>query len=541
MAKVIKYGDEAQESLVAGINAVADIVKTTIGPKGRNVLIRNRIDVPIVTNDGVTIANTIELKDNIEDAGAALVKSAARKTNIISGDGTTTTTILAQEMIKEGFKEIKNGINAVQLQKEMLRAGDQVSEYLLENAIKMDTGKDIQRIAAISSNDDIIGGIISAAFEKAGTFGSVIVEESKTGKDGLITVEGMKYPYGSISPYFLADKSKEISKVDDVTVLVCKDKIDNVVELIPILDLCAREGRRLLIICEDMETEPMNMLIMNKARGAINVSVIRLPGFGELKTELTDDLCIATGARAICRDDGIFMREFEPTWFGEASEIQVGNDDTVIKFKDMSSMGINLKAAREDRAEEIRRRIGDLPQHESKERWQRRISNLIGGISSVQVGGNSEVEQKDKKLRIEDAIQSVSAALEEGIVAGGGFSFIDAARNFRQEEDDAGSTLVKKCLLSITKQIASNAGKDGEEVVTKVIETNLGYNALTDTYEDLIKSGVINAVKVDRYAVLNAVSLAATVITMGGLVIEENEKDQNILQLQAPNGMQPLM
>ena len=539
MSKNIKYGKEAQSSVVKGINAVADIVKTTIGPKGRNVLIREKASTPVITNDGVTIAKSIQLKDNTEDAGASLIISAAQKTNDIAGDGTTTTTLLSSEIINRGFEAIKKyNLNPVQLQKGLISLSNKISDMLLDNAIEVKDDGSIKRVASISSGSDVTGELIANAFKDAGTYGTVIVEDSKTGVTGLSTVMGMKLPNGSVSPYLL-ERSTLSSEIDDVSVLVMKDKIDNVPDLIPVLDSCNREGRRLLIICDDIEFEPLNFVVMNKARGAINVNIIRLPGLNnDLRNAVTDDICIATGATLVSRESGRPLKAFTSEWFGELESAKIELEETVLKFKDISSTGVNLLADRENRVVELETQKETLGVGKDTTHYDKRIANLVGGISVIEVGGNSEVEIKDTKLRIEDALNSVKAAIEEGIVAGGGYSFLEIVKqlgNTGMTEDDAViANILTESLKSVTRQIAENAGMNGDEVVKTCIEEDKGLNAMTGEYTNLIESGVINAVKVDRYCVLNAVSVAGTVLTMGGAIIEENEKDQNLLQLINP-------
>lgn len=543
MSKEIKYGSEAQEAVVKGINAVADIVKTTIGPKGRNVLIRENGGTPTITNDGVTIAKSIKLKDNTEDAGASLIISAAQNTNDKAGDGTTTTTLLASEIINAGFRELEdNSINPVQLQKEMNVIANRISDKLLENSKPIDNDESIKRVASISSGSSVTGELIADAFKQAGDYGSVVVENSKTGITGLSTVMGMKLPNGSVTPYLL-DRATLTSEVEDVSVVIMKDKIDNVPDLIPVLDTCNREGRRLLIICEDIDFEPLNFVVMNKARGVININIIRLPGFNaDLKNSMIEDLSIATGATVVSRDMGNSIKQFDSMWFGELSSIKVGLDDTVLKFKDVSNRGINLYEARSQRVHDLELQKETLGVGKDVTQYEKRIANLVGGISVIEVGGNSEVEIKDTKLRIEDALNSVKAAIEEGIVAGGGYSFVEVLDYVRDtfgdnnisKEQSLAINIICDALKKVTIQIAENAGYNGCNVLDNCIDKKLGFNALTGEYENLIDAGIINAVKVDRYCVLNAVSVAGTVLTMGGAVIEENEKDQNLLQLVQP-------
>lgn len=537
MSKDIKVGVEARDNIISGIDKVADIVKTTVGPKGRNVLIRNNISAPIITNDGVTIAKAIELKDNTEDAGAQLIIQAANKTNIVAGDGTTTTTILAQEMIHKFFDENLDDINVVQTQKEMLKASDDINQFLLSISVPVEDNAGIERVATISSGNADIGKLIAQAFEQAGEYGSVIVEDSKTGNDNLVSIQGMKLTNGSVTPYLLNDRVNLKSDIVDMSVLITKDKIDSVTDLFGVLDKCVPLGKKLLIICEDIEFEPLNMVLGNRAQGRIsNIGIIRLPGFGELRENLIEDICIATGATLMGRDLGRTLRDFEVDYLGEVEQAIITNDDTILKFKDITSTGKNLLGARQERVAELKEQSHNVS-NDQIEQYNRRISNLISGVSVLEIGGNSEIEIKDKKLRIEDAINSVQAAIEEGIVAGGGYSFLQAYMNCMNKEVTLGESIVYNSLLAVTRQIAENSGLNGDNVVSECVNKKLGYNAISGQYENLIETGVINSVKVDRYSLLNATSVASTVITMGGSIVEENEPEQNVLQLQAPLGL----
>ena len=541
MNRIIKYGNDASSAIIKGIDKVADIVKTTLGPKGRNVLIRNNLDLPIITNDGVTIAKSIQLKDNIEDAGASLIISAANRTNEIAGDGTTTTTVLAQSLIHD-YNRISNtedfkNINSVEVQKEMIACSNKVSDYLKSIAIPVKDNDSIRKVATISSGSADIGDLIAKAFEGAGEFGSVIVSDSKTDVDGLISIQGMKLSNGSVTPYLLNDRVNRRTEIIDASLLIVKDKIDSVQDLFKVLDICIPLGKKLMILCDDIDLEPLQMILMNKTQGRIsNIAISRIPGFGELREDLIEDLCIATGATLISRENGITLRDFSVEYLGELDQAIVTNDDTIFKFKDYSSTNINLKALRDERIKELQVLLEDS---DNKEALKRRISNLSSGISEIQVGGNSELEIKDKKLRIEDAINSVQSAIDEGIVAGGGYSFIQAYNYLvnNKEIKTTGDLIVSEALLEVTKQILNNAGLNGEDITHKCVEDNVGYNVNTNNYENLIDTGVINSVKVDRYSLLNATSLAATVITMGGLIVDENQPEQNILQLNttAPN------
>lgn len=538
MNRIIKYGEDARSSVLKGVDSVANIVKTTLGPKGRNVLIRNNLDAPIITNDGVTIAKAIQLKDNAEDAGAQLIIQAANKTNKVAGDGTTTTTVLAQNMIHEylNYVNVNSDVkeNVVQVQKEMINTSNQISDYLREIATPISSKEDITRIASISSGSDQIGNLIADAFEQAGEYGSVVVEDSKTGEDGFESIQGMKISNGSVSSFLLNDRVNMKTDFYDVNVLITADKIDDASELLPILDFIVKSGKKLLILCDDIENEPLNMIIANKLKGLpLNVSVIRLPGFGQLREDLIEDLCIATNSTLISRDKGTTLKDFNPDFLGEVEQIVITMTDSIIKFKDISSTGIDLKTNRQDRVDTISNQMNQANEDESKQ-YERRIANLLSGISVISVGGNSEVEIQDKKLRIEDAINSVQSAKEEGIIPGGGYGFLLAYMNLVDESQGytLGQSIIYNSLKSVTEQIAENAGYDKEEVLADCFEKKLGFNALTGEYQDLLSSGVVNSVKVDRYSLINAASVASTLITMGGLIVDENEKDQNILQLQ---------
>ena len=393
MNRIIKYGEDARSSVLKGVDSVANIVKTTLGPKGRNVLIRNNLDAPIITNDGVTIAKAIQLKDNAEDAGAQLIIQAANKTNKVAGDGTTTTTVLAQNMIHEylNYVNINSDVkeNVVQVQKEMINTSNQISDYLREIATPISSKEDITRIASISSGSDQIGNLIADAFEQAGEYGSVVVEDSKTGEDGFESIQGMKISNGSVSSFLLNDRVSMKTDFYDVNVLITADKIDDASELLPILDFVVKSGKKLLILCDDIENEPLNMIIANKLKGLpLNVSVIRLPGFGQLREDLIEDLCIATNSTLISRDKGTTLKDFNPNFLGEVEQIVITMTDSIIKFKDISSTGIDLKTNRQDRVDTISNQMNQANEDESKQ-YERRIANLLSGISVITVGGNS--------------------------------------------------------------------------------------------------------------------------------------------------------
>ena len=537
MSKVIKTGEIARDAIIKGVDTVADLVKMTVGPKGRNVIIRELMNPPIITNDGVTIAKSIELKDKVEDTGAQLMIQVANKTNEVAGDGTTTTTILAQEMIHKYFENYENNkqFNVVQVQKDMINTANEISDYLLSQSVKVTDTNSIEKVATISSGNKDIAHIIAQAFEKAGEYGSVIVEDSKTGIDNFKSIDGMRLTNGSVSQFLFNDKVNQKTDMVDVNVLVTTDKLDSVTDLIKIYDYIIKNGKKLLIICDDIETEPLNMTIMNKARGALsNIAIIGLPAFGELRENLLNDICLATGATLIGRDQGSTIKDFEPKYLGELEQVTVTADDTVLKFIDTDSYGEDLLKVRQDRVAELEKTMENVQKEEDKEQYKRRIANLLGGIITIEIGGNTEVEVKDKKLRVEDALNSVQSAIEEGIVPGGGYSFLMACMEATKESkvQTLGQQIVYESLFAVTRQIAENAGYNGNDVVTECIEKQQGFNALTGEYENLLDTGVINSVKVDRFSLINATSVASTVITMGGVVTDENEKDQNVLQLQ---------
>ena len=540
MSKEIKHGSEAQEFVINGIDKVANIVKTTVGPSGRNVLVRNQISQPIITNDGVTIAKSIELKDNTEDAAARVIIQAANKTNDIAGDGTTTTTILAQEMIHKYFELKENStdfVNVVKVQKDMIKTANEISDYLKTKAVEVKDNEDIKKVATISSGDPQTGELIASAFKQAGDFGSVVVEDSKTGLDSIEPVEGMKISNGMINPYLFVDRPNSISNLKDPQILVTTEKLDSASDVLPILNDCAKSGRKLVIICEDMGVEVLNTIINNKIRGVpLNVSEIRLPGFGELRESLIEDICISTGATLLSRERGLTLKDYSENILGIADEITITNDDTVIKFTNTKTESNDLLNKRKERVEELQIKL-DKAEENGKEQYTKRIANLTTGITTIKDGGNSEIELNDRKLRIEDAINSVTSAKEEGIVPGGGYSCLDYYANVVKNEEEPislGRKVVYESIKAVTRQIAENAGYDGKDVVDNCIKQEKGFNALTGEYENLLETGVINSVKVDRYSLLNATSVAATTITLGGSVVEENEKDQNILQLQGP-------
>lgn len=528
MNKQIYNKKESIDGILKGVNKVVDLVSQTMGPKGKNVVIRNQYSEPIITNDGITIAQNIKLSDPLQDTGAALVISAANKTNTVAGDGTTTTTVLTRQLLNEYFSIKSNEpVNVVNLQKEMLDAGEVVSNYLLSIAKPVKTIEDIEKVATISSNSKEIGKLIADAYENAGEYGTVIVEEDKLGKDSLETIHGMKIESGIVTPYLFTDIPNMKTNWQDVKVLVTTEEINGASDIINLLDMIIKINTKLLLICKDMPIEVITMIISNKQKGIpIDICPIRLPGTGLLGEQLLDDICLATNATLISRERGKTLKDVTLDDLGELNEILVTHNNSILKFKDESSNGINLLEKREKRATELKTQVDKVPEN-IKQSYTRRAANLVNGLSVIKVSGNSDIEITDKKLRIEDALNSVKSAKQEGVVAGGGYSFIQAKEALgTQLLDNLGGTIVLRALEAPTKQILSNADLNTVKIIEHMHEANMGYNALTNTYEDLFTNGVINSVKVDRYSLINAISVASTVITMCGAIIE-NTTDEN--------------
>lgn len=538
MNKQIYNEKESIDGILKGVNQVADLVAQTMGPKGKNVVIRNQYNEPIITNDGITIAQNIKLSDPLQDTGAALVIAAANKTNTIAGDGTTTTTVLTRQLLEIYFNmKLKETINVVNLQKEMIAAGEEVSNYLLSIAKPVKTIEEIEKVATVSSNSKEIGKLISDAYKNAGEYGTVIVEEDKLGKDSLETIQGMKLEAGIITPYLFTDIPNMKTNWQDVKVLVTTEEINSASDIINLLDMIIKTNTKLLLICKDMPVEVITMIISNKQKGIpIDICPIRLPGVGLLGEQLIDDICLATNATLISRERGRTLKDIKPEDLGELNEILVTHDTSILKFKDESITGINLLELREKRAHELRAQLDKVPEN-IKQSYIRRAANLVDGLSVIKVSGNSDVEITDKKLRIEDALNSVKSAKEEGVVVGGGYSFIQAKDALKMKLSDRietlsntmdtiGAKLVLTALDAPARQILKNAGMDATKILNNMSPITMGYNVLTNRYEDLSNTGVINSVKVDRYSLINAISVASTVITMCGAIIE-NTTDEN--------------
>lgn len=528
MSKQIYNEKESIDGILKGVNQVADLVAQTMGPKGKNVVIRNQYNEPIITNDGITIAQNIKLSDPLQDTGAALVIAAANKTNTIAGDGTTTTTVLTRQLLENYFNmRLKETVNVVNLQKEMIAAGEEVSNYLLSIAKPVKTIEEIEKVATVSSNSKEIGKLIADAYKNAGEYGTVIVEEDKLGKDSLETIQGMKLESGIITPYLFTDIPNMKTNWQDVKVLVTTEEINSASDIINLLDMIIKTNTKLLLICKDMPVEVITMIISNKQKGIpIDICPIRLPGVGLLGEQLIDDICLATNATLISRERGRTLKDIKLEDLGELNEILVTHDTSILKFKDESITGINLLELREKRANELKTQLDKVPEN-IKQSYIRRAANLVDGLSVIKVSGNSDVEITDKKLRIEDALNSVKSAKEEGVVVGGGYSFIQAKDALKMKLSDRietlsntmdtiGAKLVLNALDAPARQILKNAGMDATKILNNMSPITMGYNVLTNKYEDLFNTGVINSVKVDRYSLINAISVASTVITMCG-------------------------
>ncbi len=527
MAKQILYGEDARHALERGIDQLADTVKITLGPKGRNVVLDKKFGAPIITNDGVTIAKEIELEDAFENMGAQLVKEVATKTNDIAGDGTTTATLLAQALIHEGTKNVTAGANPMIVKKGIAKAVEVAVEKLLENAKKVDGRADIARVAAVSAANEEIGELIAEAMEKVTADGVITVEESKTAETYSDIVEGMQFDRGYISPYMVTDTDKMEAVLDDAFILITDKKISNIQEILPLLEQIVQMGKKLMIIAEDVEGEALTTLILNKLRGTFVCVPVKAPGFGDRRKEMLRDIAILTGGQVISEELGLDLKETQIEQLGRAKQVKIQKENTIIVD------GMGDKAAIADRVAQIRNEIENTTSEFDKEKLQERLAKLAGGVAVIKVGAATETEMKEMKYRIEDALAATKAAVEEGIVAGGGTSYInvipEVAKLLENAEGDekTGVQIVLKALEEPVKQIAKNAGLEGSVIVDKVkaCDKGVGYNALTEEYVDMIKAGIVDPVKVTRSALQNAASVAAMVLTTESLVADKPEKN----------------
>jgi chaperonin GroEL len=526
MAKQIIYGEDARKALLSGINQLTDTVKITLGPKGRNVVLDKKYGAPLITNDGVTIAKEIELSDPYENMGAQLVKEVATKTNDVAGDGTTTATLLAQKLISEGMKNVTAGANPMVLRKGIQKATDAAVGAIVKNSKKVSGSADIARVASVSSSSDEIGKLIADAMEKVTNDGVITVEESKTAETYSEVVEGMMFDRGYITPYMVTDTDKMTAELDDAYILITDKKISNIQEILPLLEQIVQSGKKLLIIAEDIEGEALTTLILNKLRGTFTVVAVKAPGFGDRRKEMLRDIATLTGGEVITSELGLELKDTKIEQLGRARQVKVDKENTIIV--DGAGKKEDIKA----RVAQIRSQIETTTSDFDKEKLQERLAKLAGGVAVIKVGAATEIEMKEQKLRIEDALAATKAAVEEGIVAGGGSALIDAIPAVKEYVDTAegdektGAKIVLKALEEPVRQIAANAGLEGSVIIDKLItkaQVGYGYNVLTEKFGDMIKMGIVDPTKVTRSALQNASSVAATVLTTESLVADIKE------------------
>jgi len=536
MAKIICYGEEARKALEKGVNQLADTVKITMGPKGRNVVLDKKFGAPLITNDGVTIAKEIELEDPFENMGAQLVKEVSTKTNDVAGDGTTTATLLAQAIIREGLKNLAAGANPMVMKKGIAKATSAAIESIKSNSQKVNGTEDIARVGAISSGDETIGKLIAEAMEKVSADGVITVEESKTAETYSEVVEGMQFDRGYITPYMVTDTDKMEAVMDDALVLITDKKISNIQELLPVLEQVVQSGKRLVIIAEDVEGEALSTLIVNRLRSTLNVVCVKAPGFGDRRKEMLQDIAILTGGTVISSEVGLELKDAQLYQMGQARQVKVTKETTIIVD------GAGSPEAIKARIGQIKSLIETTTSDYDREKLQERLAKLSGGVAVIKVGAATEVEMKEKKLRIEDALNATRAAVEEGIVAGGGTAYVNAIPAVEalladlEGDEKTGVRIIAKALTEPVKQIATNAGIDGSVVLSKIVEsgkTGYGFDAYNEVYCDMIPTGIVDPTKVTRSALQNAASIAATLLTTEALVAD---KPQPPAPVAAPAG-----
>ena len=524
MSKLIKSGEEARKALEVGVNTLADTVKVTLGPKGRNVVLDKKFGAPLITNDGVTIAKEIELPDPFENMGAQLVREVSTKTNDVAGDGTTTATLLAQAMIREGLKNLAAGANPIVMKKGMAKAVETAVEAIKANSQKVNGTDDIARVGTVSSGDEFIGKLIAEAMEKVSADGVITIEESKTAETYSEVVEGMMFDRGYITPYMVTDTEKMEAVVDDAYILITDKKISVISDILPILEQLVQSGKKLVIIAEDVEGEALSTLIVNRLRGTLNVVCVKAPGFGDRRKEMLQDIAILTGGQVISEELGYELKSATVDMLGRARQVKVTKENTTIVD------GSGDKQAIKDRVSQIRAQIAVTTSDYDKEKLQERLAKLAGGVAVIKVGAATETEMKEKKLRIEDALNATKAAVEEGIVAGGGTIYVNvipavtALLNSTEGDERVGVQLVAKALEAPIRQIAANAGIDGSVVLEKVrsAEKNgFGFDAYKEEYCDMIASGIVDPAKVTRSALENAASVSGMVLTTESLVADK--------------------
>ncbi len=527
MAKQIKFGEDARKSLLEGVNKLADTVKVTLGPKGRNVVLDKSFGAPLITNDGVTIAKDIELEDKFENMGARLVKEVSEKTNDVAGDGTTTATVLAQSMIKEGVKNVAAGADPMAMKRGIDKAVNSAVEELKKISVPVNGKEDIARVASISANNDEVGELIAEAMEKVSKDGVITIEESKTSNTELNVVEGMQFDKGYVSPYMVTDTEKMEAVVDNPYILITDKKISNIQEILPLLENLMQQSGKLVIICDDIEGEALSTLVLNKLRGVLNVVAVKAPGFGDKRKAMLQDIAILTGGEVITSDLGLELKDTQIEQLGRARQVKVQKENTII----VDGAGDKQQIA--DRVGQIKAQINETKSEYDKEGLQERLAKMAGGVAVIEVGAATETEMKDKKLRIEDALSATKAAVEEGIVAGGGTALINVVPAVEKTVEGLtggeklGATIVLKALEEPVKQIARNAGLEPAVIADNVkkSEVGVGFDASKEEYVDMKKSGIVDPTKVTRSALQNAASIASMVITTESLVADIPEKD----------------
>lgn len=524
MGKIIKFNEDARKSLEVGVDTLADAVKITLGPKGRNVVLDRGFGAPMITNDGVTIAKEIELKDPIENLGAQIVKEVATKSNDVAGDGTTTATVLAQALIKEGLKMVASGANPVFIRRGMEVASKKVIEELIKRAKKVESNEEIAQVGAISAGDVEIGQLIAQAMEKVGESGVITVEEARSLDTTLEVVEGMQFDNGYLSPYMVSDSERMVVEMDNPFILITDKKISNMKELLPVLEKTVETGRPMLIIAEDVEGEALATLVVNKLRGTLNVAAVKAPAFGDRRKAMLQDIAILTGGEVISEEKGIKLENADINLLGQAKKVRITKDNTVIVD------GLGAKEEIQARVGQIKNAIAETTSDYDKEKLQERLAKLSGGVAVIKVGAATETEMKERKLRIEDALNATKAAVEEGIVPGGGTILIQIAKDiedFKLEgEEGLGVEIVKKALSAPLRQIVINAGIDAGVVIEKVrnSENGIGFDAAKEEYVDMVKAGIIDPAKVTRSAIQNAVSVSSVLLTTEVAVGNEKEE-----------------
>lgn len=525
MSKEIIYGEEARRALLEGVNKLADTVKVTLGPKGRNVVLDKSFGAPLITNDGVTIAKDIELDDSFENMGARLVKEVSTKTNDVAGDGTTTATVLAQAMVKEGVKNVAAGGDPMAIKRGIDKAVEEAVKGIKEISSPVNGKEDIARVASISANNKEIGNLIADAMEKVSKDGVITIEESKTSDTYVDVVEGMQFDKGYISPYMVTDTDKMEAIVDNPYILLTDKKISNIQEILPLLETLMQQSGKLVIICDDIEQEALSTLILNKLRGVLNVVAVKAPGYGDRRKEMLEDMAILTGGEVISSDLGMELKDVQIEQLGRAKQVKVQKENTIIVD------GSGDKAKIEERVKQLKNLIEETKSEFDKEKLQERLAKIAGGVAVIQVGAATEIEMKDKKLRIEDALSATKAAVEEGIVAGGGTAYVNVVPKVEklastlEEDEKLGAKIVLNALEEPIKQIARNAGLEPAVILEKVknSEDGIGFDAATEKYVDMKKEGIVDPTKVTRSAIQNASSVASMILTTESLVTEKKE------------------